>query len=369
MYTGGLYGLERQKSLNIAVAGLSLARYGGVVAILYFVSATPVAFFCWQLGFSVMQLALFALMLWFYLPSGTRTARFSRKALSEVSGFTSGMLVTAVSSFILSQMDKFVLSKFLPFSAVGTYQVGNQISNGVRMLPGFIDSVVLPRFSVYSESGDEGTLRSVYHEAGQIVAIMTIPAATILALFSQTLILLWLGNYGIARTAAPIASIMVAGSALNAFVRVPYALTVARGWVVYGLYEFFYTLVVFIPCLIYFVTRWGGVGAASAWLVINIGYVAVISPFIHYRVLKGEYCRWLLGDVALPAGVCILVAGGGALMMPSGMTRLSQLGYVAACSATCLAACVIALPYGRSNAVSLWRRLRRDLVTDYGYDL
>jgi O-antigen/teichoic acid export membrane protein len=190
----------------------------------------------------------------------------------------------------------------------------------------------------------------------------------ILAFFSQTLISLWLGNYDIARMAAPIASIMVAGSALNAFVRVPYALTVARGWAVYGLYEFFYTLIVFIPCLIYFADRWGGVGAASAWLVMNIGYVAVVSPFIHHRVLRGEYRRWLLRDVALPACVCILVAGGGALLMPSSMGKLLQLGYVAGCSAICLAACVMALPYGRTNAISLWRRVRRDLMAGNSHD-
>jgi O-antigen/teichoic acid export membrane protein len=86
----------------------------------------------------------------------------------------------------------------------------------------------------------------MYHGSTQVMAVMILPAAAVIALFSREILLLWTGNPEVVQNAAPIVSILVIGTALNGMMNLPFALQLAYGWTRIGLVinsAFIFTLV------------------------------------------------------------------------------------------------------------------------------
>ena len=95
-------------------------------------------------------------------------------------------------------------------------------------------------------------------------------------------------------------SLLVASSAVNALIYIPYAMQLASGWTSLGVYMNVAGLVGAVVLLPPMVSQHGAVGAAGVKLALSLG-VFVAGPWImHRRVLRGEMLRWYLNDVGKP---------------------------------------------------------------------
>jgi hypothetical protein len=109
-----------------------------------------------------------------------------------------------------------------------------------------------------------------------------------------------------------------------------------------------------VPSIAWAASTFGAVGAASVWLLLNLGYLAVTMPLIHRRILRGELAAWYLRDVAPVAIASTIVA---ALLaaalgpLARGAAGLAQLALV---SALTLAAGALASGFVRSQLRALW---------------
>jgi hypothetical protein len=48
------------------------------------------------------------------------------------------------------------------------------------------------------------------------------------------------------------------------------------------------------------VARYGGIGAAWVWILLNCGYILIVLQCMHRRLLVGELSRWYRDDFARP---------------------------------------------------------------------
>jgi O-antigen/teichoic acid export membrane protein len=356
MYVGGMYGLDRQPTLNLAQFLLSLLRYGGAVIAMWRFGSTAEVFFAWQLAFSLLQTLTMRTLLWRFLPRGSRRARFNGTVLRGTLHFTSRVAGTAVASFVLNQLDKIVLSRLVPLSVLGSYQIGTQLGNATRLLSTLVETVVMPRMVVHTTRGDELALRALYHESCQFVALMTLPFSAAVVFFAEPLITLWIGDAGIAAAAALPAMLLTLGSAINALVRVPAGVTLARGWASFGMWESLISGAVFVPTLIVMVRLYGAVGAAGAWLMLNAGSILICAPIIHARVMANEFRTWLIWSAAVPAAVTFGTSALARMLLPPSAPPVAA-GFAALTWAVASLACVFAMPHTRSFALTVLRRL------------
>jgi O-antigen/teichoic acid export membrane protein len=349
MYVGGMYGLDRQPVLNLTQFVMSVLRYGGAVAAMLVFEARPEVFFSWQLAFSFVQTLVMRSLLWRYIPAGSRSPRFSLSVLRGTFHFTSRVTGTAIASFIVNQLDKIVLSKLMPLPVLGSYQIGNQLGNATRLPSTLLETVVMPRMVIHAEKGDHAAMRVLYHESCQMVALITLPFAAAMLFFAEPLVTLWIGNGTVAAAAAPVAAILTLGSALNALVRVPAGVTLARGWAAFGLYESIISGIVFVPMLIVLIHFHGATGAASAWLILNIGYLLIDIPIIHARMLPGEIRSWIVWSAATPLLVAFGIFGVVRALLPPCPTGVASIVAGATWIVASLA-CAFAMPRTRAIA-------------------
>jgi O-antigen/teichoic acid export membrane protein len=144
-----------------------------------------------------------------------------------------------------------------------------------------------------------------------------------LSLFSQDILLLWTGNPVIAEKAHWIVSLLTIGTSLNGLMNVPYALQLAYGWTKLALYINIVAIALLIPSLFYLTGKYGSIGAASVWAILNSGYVLIGIRFMHLILLKGELTRWYFQDILRPLAGALLGCGIMLLIFKSGYWKLS----------------------------------------------
>ena len=347
-YSGGLMGLQKQVLLNTINIGISTLRSAGAVLILWLVSPTIQTFFLWQIVTSVINIFLLALFLWRRLPRGDNKAVFQKQLLKSIWRFTAGMSGIAVLTVVLSQLDKIIVSKMLSLEVFGYYTLASMVAMSLGRLFTPVFSSIFPRFTQLVSIDDQDGLKRLYHKSCQFISVLILPVAIVIAFFPYEIILLWTQDSTIAEKCHPLVSILICGTALYGLMNPPYALQLAFGWARLSFLKNVVAVILLVPLTISMVARYGVVGATSAWLLLNMGYIFFEIPIMHRRLLRKEKWRWYWQDVCLPLVTCIFIAGLGRILMSGPMSEFMMLLYLVIISVLTFGAASIVTPVTRT---------------------
>ena len=194
IYRSALIGLQRQVRYNIANATLATVRSVGAIAVLAFVSPTITAFFLWQAFVSLFSIVVFAQAVHRSLPRAPVRARFSSAALLGIWRFATGMTGITLLAIALTQIDKLLLSRLLSLEAFGYYTLAAAVTSAIYIVVTPITTAVFPRMVELIARADRVRLAHTYHRAAQVVTLLTAPAALLLAIFGENVLLAWVGR-------------------------------------------------------------------------------------------------------------------------------------------------------------------------------
>src|SRR5213594_383869 len=351
LYSGGLMGLQRQVAFNLLSSITATANSLGAVLILWLVSPTLQAYVAWFMAISLVDTLSTGLLLWRSLPKAPARPNFSGQALAGIWRFAAGMTGISITSVIQTQLDKVILVKVLPLDAFGYYSLASRVAGGLSYLVGPISAAFFPRFSQLVAKNDTQELTRIYHRGCQLMSVLILPLAVVLALFSYELLLIWTQDRSIAENSHLILSLLTVGTALNGVASLPYALQLAYGWTQLALAVNTAAVLLLAPLIYFMSVRYGGVGAALIWVVFNSLFVFVVVYLMHRRLLRGELWRWYHRDVGQPL---LAVATIGTLwywLMPTFVSNWSSVSNIALASIAMFAAAIIAAPEIRSLTI------------------
>lgn len=308
LYQGALMGAQR---LTIS-SGVSIvmATVGslGAIAVLAFVSPTIEAFFIWQAGIGLVYAAAMRSAAW-WIVGRVGDIRFDVAALKRIWRFSAGMSGVAVSGIILMQLDKVLLSRILSLQDFGHYALAGVVASALYVLLTPTFNVIYPRLSALVATGSTEKLTDLYRLGTRIFLAVLFPTAVFAAVFAEELLALWTGNPVLAKNTAPIVSLFLVGTALNGAMHFPYALQLAYGMTRLPLTINAILIAIMTPTTIILALRFGAVGGAAAWALLNTIYLLIGTWLTHRYLLKGIGFKWLLSDVGVPLGLSSLVVG------------------------------------------------------------
>jgi O-antigen/teichoic acid export membrane protein len=331
LYSAGLAGLHRQVPLAISTSVFAILRVGLAVLFLWW-SPTLEHFFIAQLLASVLQSAGTRMQLWRALrqPGHRAAARWDLLAGSR--RFAGGMTLITISSILLSQMDKLILSHVLPLPEFGVYSIAGTLAAALYILISPVFSVIYPRVSGLWKPGNESAAARLYHTSAQSMAVLVMPAAAVLACFPQQALFVLTGNHALSAQAAPLLVFMVLGSACNGIMNIPYALQLAAGWTSLSVWLNLAAIVLMAPATWWAATHFGAAGGAATWALLNLGYVLLTPHLLHSRLLPAEKWHWYAADVLAPAvasaGTAMFLATMGPAQLDSRPMAVAQLAIV-----------------------------------------
>ena len=151
------------------------------------------------------------------------------------------------------------------------------------------------------------------------MAVLVFPLALTIAFFPSEILLLWTGDTILAQQAAPILVFLIAGTAINGVMFLPYALQLAHGWTSLALAVSSAMCIAMVPAVYYMATHYGPTGAAAVWLMLNVMNLLITFPLTHRRLLPDDAWEWISKDVGLPLFVASVVTASAhqALTLPT----------------------------------------------------
>ncbi|MFH1442324.1 MAG: oligosaccharide flippase family protein [Candidatus Omnitrophota bacterium] len=307
-YSGGLIGLQRQVLLNGINIIVTTLRGAGAVIVLWLISSTIQAFFIWQLVISLLQVCVLAYFLWHSIPKNNLKAVFKPQLIKEIWHFAVGISGITIISVILTQVDKIVLSRLLPLDMFGYYILANTVSMGLYRIVGPISSAIYPRLTQLVALNDQKKLISLYHLSSQLISVLILSCAVMVAFFPREILFLWKQNSITIEHTYKLLSILILGTAINSLMNIPYGLQLAFGWTKLAFYLNLIAMLILIPLIFYFVSFYGAIGAASVWVILNSFYLLVGIHIMHRRLLKNEEWHWWIDDIGKPLISVILIA-------------------------------------------------------------
>lgn len=333
LYQGALAGAQRLTILSAINSAMVTLGSVGAVAILAFVSATVDAFFIWQACVGVVYAAMIRSATWWVLGNGA-DQRFDWAVFRRIWRFSAGMTAIAAIGITLMQLDKIILSKMLPLAAFGQYMLATTVVGGLYIIVTPLFNLVYPRFSsLVVATGSHQALASQYRQDLQLFSALLFPTAMLLICWGEELVTLWTGSADIASGVAPIISFLAAGTALYGVMHVPYALQIACGMTWLSLRISLILLAILGPLIVMLALLYGALGAAIAWLLLNIIYLFLGLGATHRYIRTGVSGLVALKDIGTPAGIScafgmVAVASGvGGMQAPFGRL-LCGLGFV-----------------------------------------
>lgn len=344
LYSGGLMGLQRQVLLNEITVFAATVRGVGAILMLWLVAPTVQVFFAWQLFATLLQTGLSAFFLWRNLPRAPATPRFRRPLLRQIWRFAAGLSGISFFALLLTQTDKVILSRLLTLERFGYYSLATTVASGLPLVVVPIFTAVFPQFSRLIARGEEASLRALYHSSCQVVSVAMLPIAVMLMLFAPEILRVWTRNPVIVANTHVLVTLLVAGTALNGLMYVPYALQLAAGWTKLALCQNAIAVVLLMPLLLWATNRYGPPGAAAIWITVNAGYVLFGIQVMHTRLLRGEQRAWYARDIGLPFAGALSVALIGRWLFPTGAPLLVTIGGLAAVSLLAFAAACLLAP-------------------------
>ena len=300
LYRGAITGFEQLvwlSSFNIFIATI---RFILVILIFLWIGSTPVIFFTYQLIIALIELVILIWQTYRFMPklSQGQYVTWQVAPLLGVFRFSLTLAFTTSIWVLITQIDKFLLSKLLPLADYAYFTLVVLIASGVGQISVPISNAVLPHFTRLNAEGDEANLINLYRNTTQIIAILAIPIALFLAFFAKQVLWTWTGDDDITNKAASVLPLYALGNGIITLGAFPYYLQFAKGDLKLHLIGNALFAFLLVPALIWATWQYGMKGAGYSWLLTNVVYFLLWIPLVHRRLAKGLHLQWLLHDIA-----------------------------------------------------------------------
>lgn len=288
LYQAALVGLERQNPANVVALAGGIARYGGALAILIAVSASPVVFFIIQVVVTAAEAGACRLLLHANLPRGVAARAWPAgwRLLRREFRFALGLTLASAAAILIGQADKLALSHTLALQEFGVFGLVISIIGGIAMIvPPFVQAFQ-PRLTSLLAQGRRADFIHIYRLATAVILALAAGLAGAIAARPEWVIWAWTGRVDLARHLAPALSLYAAGSAVASYLFVPYLLQYAQGRVRLHVIGALVWATIAIPLAVWTAFAFGAVGTGAVWLAGNLAYLLIWVPVIHARRLS-----------------------------------------------------------------------------------
>lgn len=323
LYRAGLIGLERQLLVNSMLVFSTTFKFVFVIPVLAISEIPSLVFFQFQAITGILELLIFARILYQSLPGHSSSFLPSLKALKIMWPTASAMAFIAGMWVFMTQIDKLILSKILSLEDFGYFSLAVAVAGGVLILMPPLNQALQPRIIILAAQNRCDELQELYHTATQLAAVILFVLGGGLALFSEPLLSIWTGNQTVATETAPILFWYGLTNALVGLLTLPFMLQFAYGYLRLHIAGNILLGLTLLPSLIVAVMKSGAVGAGRVLFISNLLFLLLWVPIVHRRLMPKAVWKWPLQDILPIALVCFLVLWSLSLIIPAKIDRFA----------------------------------------------
>jgi O-antigen/teichoic acid export membrane protein len=300
-YRGIVIALEQQVILNILESISAPAKGIGSWIIFEFVSPSLQSFFLWQSLVSLLLIVALMVLVYLRLPRAERSPKFDMHIVWSTKLFAGGMFGTAVFGFLFGQVDKLILSKLLTLEDFGVYSLASTVAGAIFIFVNPVAQAIQPRLMNQFAMGDITGFSKNFRLSSALLSALTGAFAAIMVTSGFQVMLIWTSSPALASQIAFLVALITLGNLFSAYVRILSLAQYATGWTSLSVYSGMAGFLTISPLLFVFTSKYGVIGAAWVWFLLNLIYFLIYYYLIFQRILIGQGVIWLSKDIFAPA--------------------------------------------------------------------
>lgn len=267
VYRSLLVGADAQIALNGIMLGGALARHaGGVIVVL--VWPTLSAYLIWHASIALLETLVRGRWAWRTLNVKRSQTKWEIETLRPVWKMVAGLSGAVWLGALTVQMDKIILSRMVTIEQFGYYTIAATVAVGMLQLVYPLIQAALPR--AVQLRAEPAALRNLSIKLAGLIGLLTALGALIFMVAGEWLLGIWLRNAEAVAIVYPLLSVLLLGTALNAFYNVGYINWIAHEKIYRVLQVNILALALSIALIPALIVWQGTAGAAFGWLAINL---------------------------------------------------------------------------------------------------
>lgn len=198
-----------------------------------------------------------------------------RAAIRPMLKFGGGLVVAGVAAILLTNLDRFVLTKVTSVETLAFYSAAATLASMVTLMTGSMIQSLMPAFSQLQGAENRETLTALYSRGTRFNLIWLVPAIVSLAIIAKTFFTVW-GGEDFGRESPMPFYILLFGLAFNVLAYFPWATIMAAGRSDVFAKLYWIELVPYIALVSWLTWNFGASGAAAAWSIRVIADAAIL---------------------------------------------------------------------------------------------
>lgn len=244
-----------------------------------------VAVVIWNTLVSALATLIFLAVILRLLPGISIKPKFDWEIFSRLIKFGGFKFLSNIAGQVVFQLDKILIGIFHPISAVTFYAAPVSIVQKGLMLMLNITNAAFPALSQSHTLNDYQRIKDLYLRMYKFIGLVIFPIMAFLFVFSDQLILIWLGKEFVSQS-APVLKIL-ALAYLIAAISAP-GVVAADAFGKPQVPAFFATISAVINLLValILIPKFGVIGAAWAMVINFASQVPIFLIFVHKKIVK-----------------------------------------------------------------------------------
>lgn len=296
----GMQRMDINNSIEIFITALQ--QLGMVLLLIEGSDVIVVAY--WLASTNIFRIILYAVIVSRLLSIKHLLPRFSAEVLTRVKVYTTKMMWISLLLVVHKQLDKVLISKFLPIGILGVYSFTYTSISKTTLITGSVAQAVFPVFSELEAKKEHKKLINNYFTLQNLIVFGTVPIFALATFFTIPLFTFLLDAQKAKMLQLPIL-LLVISFYLNATLRILSTYVSATGRPEYIIKSNVLALFCVTPLTVLLIGKLGILGATISWIAYYIIGALYLVPLVYRREFDRSPFVWLKPILTVILGVCL----------------------------------------------------------------
>jgi O-antigen/teichoic acid export membrane protein len=228
--------------------------------------------------------------------------------LKEIWRYAFGLMLISFVALINRQLDKTIISKYLPLTELGAYNLATTLGQIPIIISSSVAIALFTSFTKLYTMKKEDEIKNSYLQINRLVTTIVICMGVFIAAYANELIYFWTNSIALVNIVKDTAAFVVIGTMFLGLQEIPYAFVLAHGNTkINNLIG-----IIFLPFIIsityIFVTKFKLQGAGIAYCILMVSQTLIYISIIYKKYFKIKIALWLIRDTIAPFILCSIFA-------------------------------------------------------------
>jgi len=297
------FGLQRMDITNAVEVLLMVIQQAGVILLLMN-GNDIIAVAYWMAVINIMSILVYMVFISRLLSINVMLPLFSMEVVNRVKQYTSKMAMVSLLLLVHKQLDKVLLSKFLPIGLLGIYSFSFSVVGKTALVTGAVAQAVFPSFSEMEKHGEKKELFDKFTTLQDLLIFGTVPLFAFVVFATLPLFTFLLDADKAQMLQLPILFLCISFY-FNAALRMLSTYVSATGKPEYIVNVNTFLLIVVTPISVLLIFTFGILGAAISWVLYYILSAIYMVPKVYKNELHQSPYLWFKTVMVAVALICL----------------------------------------------------------------